>query len=253
SRASRRHEASEALFVPMILRDLRGSSRLRDKPAVALLLSGRAAREANLLGVVVGVRRVDLEPAGNGVAAVLAVRPLARPLRFAHPLENLRRRAPRRLERFDRGVDRPVVVQPPRKLVLVVADDLRIVDGDQMPEPDCRRHLAVGEVMRDLACGPLGWRWPRVELFIGGAGERVGDNTVAVLVLVDESIACNFVHFISPAFLLSPARRLPAPKPARDGARSGERVTPRTPWSACRRTGGARDPFPRSRPIPPSA
>ena len=69
-----------------------------------------------------GVRGVDLEPPLDGVAAVLGVRALAQPLRLGHPVEDLGGRAARRLERVERGLDRPVVVQPARELVLVVAD-----------------------------------------------------------------------------------------------------------------------------------
>ena len=85
----------------------------------------RRAGAANLCGVIVRVHGVDLEPRVHRVAAVLGVRAFARPVGFAHAVENLGRRAPRRLERLERRLDRPVVVQPPRELVLVVADDRR--------------------------------------------------------------------------------------------------------------------------------
>ena len=57
----------------------------------------------------------------------------------------------RGLERLERRRDRPIVVEAPRELVLVVAGDLRVVGGDQHPQPDRRGHLAVGEMMHDLA------------------------------------------------------------------------------------------------------
>ena len=45
----------------------------------SLLLRG-AAGDANLLGMIMRVRRVDLQPARDGVSAVFAVGPLAGPL-----------------------------------------------------------------------------------------------------------------------------------------------------------------------------
>src|SRR5262245_41886569 len=85
-------------------------------------------------------------------------------------------------------------MEPPRELVLVVAEDAGIVDGDQHAQPDRGGHLAVGEVVHDFTCAPLVGTRPRVQFLIAGAGERFRDDPVAFLVLVDEFPARVLVH-----------------------------------------------------------
>ena len=85
-------------------------------------------------------------------------------------------------------------MQPLRKDFLVVADDRHVVGGNHVAHPDRRRHLAVREVMHDLARGPLARRRPRVELRIGGPGNRVRHRAIALFVLRDELFPCLEVH-----------------------------------------------------------
>ena len=70
--------------------------------------------------------------------------------------------------------------------LLVVRPNRRVLFGDEQSQPDGRRHLAVGEVMHDLARAPFAGRRPGVELFVGRALERGGHFAIAVLVLGDE-------------------------------------------------------------------
>jgi hypothetical protein len=83
-------------------------------------------------------------------------------------------------------MDRPIVVQAPRELGFVVAVNLRPVLRNQSTQTDRRRHLAVGQVMHDLARRPFPWRRMCVELLVGRADERLGDRAVSILVLVDQ-------------------------------------------------------------------
>src|SRR5262249_22985915 len=106
-------------------------------------LSG-LSRNQDLFGMRMGVGCVDLEPLFDRVAAVLAVGTLAFPFRFAHAIEDLRSRSPRGFEDFERRLDRAIVIEPARELLLVVTDDLGSIASDQKPETNRRRHLAVG-------------------------------------------------------------------------------------------------------------
>ena len=49
---------------------------------------------ADLIGVVMGVGRVDLEPCFYTVGAALRVRPTSRPLLIGEPVEDVARRPP---------------------------------------------------------------------------------------------------------------------------------------------------------------
>ena len=71
-------------------------------------------------------------------------------------------------------------------LVLVVADDDRVVLGDQPPEPDVAVGLAVGEVVGDIPRGPAAVRRGPVELRVGDVRERVDDGLRAGPESVDE-------------------------------------------------------------------
>ena len=86
------------------------------------------ARAADLLRMPVGVRGVDLEPRRDGVAAraPCACRRAPTPPRVSR--SRISRRRPRAAlnASSDASIGR-VVVQPPRELVLVVADDQRVV------------------------------------------------------------------------------------------------------------------------------
>ena len=164
-------------------------------------------------------------------------------------------RAARGVERGERRVDRAIVViEPARELVLVVADDARVRRRDQQPQADRRRHLAVGEVMHDLARGPLARRRrgraprrsrrraPRRRR--GSRPCRRRSAAVAspcpssvpsafCLVLTLARVPCAVA--LAPRLRDSRARRLPG-RSARGDARSGDRAAARTLRPACRRT-----------------
>jgi len=57
-------------------------------------LPRRRVRPANLIGVIVGVLGVYLEPSQDGIPSTLAVSPFPRPLGLGHSLEDLGRRFP---------------------------------------------------------------------------------------------------------------------------------------------------------------
>ena len=121
---------------------------------------------------------------------MLGVRALTTPVGVGHSFEQFGRRAPRRLERVERRFGRAIgVVQLLRELVLIEADDLRIVDDQQKAEADCRGHLAVGEVMHDFAGRPLARLRMNVELLVGRAGQRFGHYSIAVFVHRDQLLA----------------------------------------------------------------
>src|SRR5205823_4026894 len=82
------------------------SGRRRSRPASRFLLAPGGSRQPNLLRVIVSVLRVDVEPALRRVATMLGVSPLARPVGFSHPFEELRRSPTRRFERVERRFDR---------------------------------------------------------------------------------------------------------------------------------------------------
>src|SRR5205814_6528281 len=93
------------------------------------------------------------------------------------------------LERIERCLDWPIVMKSTGELVLVEAHDLWTIDRHEQPQPDCRGHLAVGQVMHDLARRPLPRCGMRVELLVGGTHERFRHGAIAVLVLIDELLA----------------------------------------------------------------
>src|SRR6476660_4872671 len=108
----------------------------RHGPRRSLTLFRGVACDPNLLGVLVGMRRIDLEPFLNRVAAVLGVGALAMPLVLGHTVENLPRGPARGLEGIERRLYRAIVVQPARELVLVVAEDGGVVDGEEQAQSD---------------------------------------------------------------------------------------------------------------------
>src|SRR4029453_12541199 len=92
---------------------------------------------ADLIGVVMGVGRVDLEPRLDAVGTALGVRPTSRPLLLGEPVEDVARRPPGGGNRLQRRLDRAVPVEEALSvLLLVVALDRRRVLGDQPPKPD---------------------------------------------------------------------------------------------------------------------
>ena len=111
SRAGRRVSEFDEIRAEFLL--YRGSepgATLSLGPSV-MALGGRRAR-ADLVGVVVRVDGVDLQPARSHVGARLRVRPLPLPLLGRQPIENFRRRFARGLEGGQRGLDGAIVEQP---------------------------------------------------------------------------------------------------------------------------------------------
>src|SRR6185295_7325328 len=87
---------------------------------------------------------------------------------------------------------------PPRELFLVVADDEGRVLGDEPPQTNRRGHLAVGEVMDDLARRPLPGRRPPVQLRLRRPLERRRHHGVAFLVLLHQPGSLCSRHRLSP-------------------------------------------------------
>src|SRR5262249_3952219 len=122
------------------------------------------------------------------------------PLGIAHPIQNLAGGIACRLESRQRCGNRPIVVQRPRKLLLVVADNHGPILGEQPPQTYGGGHLAVPEGMPDLARCPLAWRRPPIQIGICGAVERRGDFRVAFLVFLQKFGSLHCSHRLSFAF-----------------------------------------------------
>ncbi len=155
------------------------------------------ARPPDLIGVLVGVLRVNLEPAVHAVGAVFGMRAGFREVCVRHAIEQVARRAARRLEGDQRAGDRPIVVETPGELLLIVRPNSRVLFGDEQTQPDSRRHLAVGQVVDDLAGTPFVRRRPRVELGLGRAVERRSHFAIPVFVSGDELRAPLPVHRVT--------------------------------------------------------
>ena len=85
----------------------------------------------------------------------------------------------------ERRFDGPIVVQLPGELRLVVALDHGLVVGHEAAQSRERHRLAVGEVMHDLAGGPLSvWLRP-VQFLVGDADEGIGEVVHARSVALD--------------------------------------------------------------------
>jgi hypothetical protein len=152
---------------------------------------------ANLIGVRVRVLGVYFQPALDAVASVFRMGAFLREIRVGHHVEEFARRQARRLKGKKRVGNRPVVVEPRRKLVLIIRLNGRAVFRDQQPQPDGRRHLAVGKVVHDVARAPFARSRPCVELLVGHTIEGRGHLTVAVLISGDERCPGRSIHAIS--------------------------------------------------------
>ena len=138
-------------------------------------------------------RRRSRATLSTPVPADLGVRAFARPLRVGHPVEDFRRGPPRGLERVERRLDRPVVVQPPREFVLVVAGDRRAgrrraaAASGSPTSSRCRRGDARSRAR--TICPGAGCASSSA---IGRAGQRVGDRAIAIFVpsTSDLRVAC---------------------------------------------------------------
>src|SRR5690242_10188146 len=142
-----------------------------------------AARAPDLRRVVMGVRRVHLQPVLSPESASLRVFPHAAPVVVAHAFEKLPAALTCPPKRFERGFDRAVARERGESL-LVVAEDGRRFQG-QKPADACGGFdLAVSEVMDDLAWRPAVFRGA-VQLVIGDAVERLGDSAIAIAKRLD--------------------------------------------------------------------
>src|SRR5919106_5658475 len=150
---------------------------------------------ADLIRVVVGMVRIDLQPCLHAIGAALRVRPTPRPLPFVEPVEDLGRRLPRRGDRLDRRLDRALTVEEAlRVILLVVALNRRRVLSDQATQPDRRRHLAVRHVMNYLPSRPLIRPRTRIELTVGDPFKRLSKDASPLLVALDQLGARALFH-----------------------------------------------------------
>ena len=84
------------------------------------------------------------------------------------------------------------VAQDAGEGLLVVAVDHRVVFGQQAPQANGRGHLAVGQVVDDLARRPLvGFR---VQLGVRDALQRGENGLVALRITFDERLALRIGH-----------------------------------------------------------
>lgn len=94
------------------------------------------ARSPNLIGMVVRVIRINLEPFKNAVGAVLGMCSDFSEIGLRHAIEQIPRAASRCLKRQQRAGDRTVVMESSRELLFVVCAYLRVFFRNEQPEPD---------------------------------------------------------------------------------------------------------------------
>src|SRR4051812_15511036 len=85
---------------------------------------------SDLVGVIMAMGGVDLEPALDGVVPVVAVRAGSAPLVLGELLEQVDVGGSHSDEERNRRIDRPLVVQSPRELHFVVGVDDWFVFGE---------------------------------------------------------------------------------------------------------------------------
>src|SRR6266511_4573356 len=149
------------------------------------------ARALDLRGVVVRVRCVDAKPVLGAVGAAYRVRADDLPIVVGHSLEELFGCLARPAHRFERGLDWTVCRQSLSKSFLVVAMDHRLGLDEEPPDPERGHHLAVAQVMGDLAWRPATVGRP-IELVFRHVLQRLDDRAVAVAVLVDQPFTLWF-------------------------------------------------------------
>src|SRR6266851_4249279 len=167
-------------------------------PSPSLL---RAARALDLRGVVVAVGGVNRKPVLDRIRSAFAVRPGTMPIGLSEPVQDLGGGLAHIAHDLQGRCDRSVGRELHRKLGLVIALDDRALFNDEAAQPDSRCHLAVGQVVGDLARRPL-VAGGAVELFVCNATERIHDRSVAFLVALDERSPFVGVHPIAPPFTL---------------------------------------------------
>src|SRR5690348_9745840 len=112
-----------------------------------------AARAPDLRRVVMGVRHVHLQPVLGAESASLRVPANTAPVVVTHALEKLCGAFPRPAKCFERGFDRAVARECGESF-FVVAQDRRRIQGQKPANARGAFHLAVSEVMDDLAWRP---------------------------------------------------------------------------------------------------
>src|SRR6202158_5052730 len=168
--------------------------------------------------MVMGVSGVNREPVLGGVWPALGVRARALPVLICHPLEELRRRFARPTHGFERWLDGSVGGQLVGVSLLVISVDDRLVLGQQAADPDRGRHLAVREVMSDLARRPLA-AGGAIQLLGLDSLQRVHHHAVAVAVSLDQP--CSLLSF----------HRVASPnQPNESATRSLTKPQARGPW-----------------------
>src|SRR5688572_3844828 len=149
--------------------------------------------------------------------------------------------------------NRPVVVQPGGELLLVIRSNRRVLLGDEQPQPDRGRHLAVREVMHDFPGAPLVSRWPRVELPVRSTCERIGHLAIPIFVSGDEMRSSLMIHHVNTARMVcvrrgsahgrapsfQKSRAMGGPPRSAAEARSRRREYRKAAWSARIRTAAA--------------
>src|SRR5207248_1660043 len=131
------------------------------------------------------------------VPAALGVRADDAPIVFAHPLHQLRRRFAGKAHRLERWSDGTVGGQPLGESLLVIPVQDRLRLRQQAADAYRGHHLAVRQVMCDLAGRPLAVD-AAVELLLGDAVERLHHRPVAIAVLLDQTRAVLGIHVKNP-------------------------------------------------------
>src|ERR1700682_580509 len=144
-------------------------------------ISGSSSGAFDLGGMVMSVSGVNRQPFLGRVWAAFGVRGGALPVLFCHPLEQLGRGFSVPTHRLQRRLDGTVGSEHASKGRLVVAVYDRLVFGQQAPDPDRRHHLAVGEVVDDLARRPLA-TGRSIQLFGRDATQGLVDRLVPFLI-----------------------------------------------------------------------
>lgn len=167
------------------------SAQFADRQAA---LTSRASGAPDLFGVVVAVVGIDFEPIVERVGAALGVPAVAVPVFGAEAVQDGDGAFAGSAEGEKRGLDRArIVEQVVRVEDLVVAVKDGDVFGNQFAEAEGGGHLAVREVVDDLASGPtvgVGI----IELGGGNAGEGGFDGGVAFAITADQFGASSGIH-----------------------------------------------------------